>query len=82
MKTESTSAAAAFESLGVCSQLAEAAAALGWKQPTAVQEQAVPLLLQGLFALAPPPPPAACKPPEPALQARATQVPSPADRLS
>ena len=47
MVTE-TSAAAAFQSLGVCAQLAESAAALGWKKPTAVQEQAVPLLLQGL----------------------------------
>ena len=37
----------AFTALGVCSQLAEAAAALRWKTPSAIQEQAVPHLLQG-----------------------------------
>jgi ATP-dependent RNA helicase DDX47/RRP3 len=37
----------AFEKLGVCRQLAEAAASLGWKAPTSVQEQAVPHLLAG-----------------------------------
>ncbi len=39
---------ASFEALGVCSQLAEAAAALKWERPTPIQEQAVPLLLQGM----------------------------------
>lgn len=39
-----------FEALGVCSQLASAAAVLKWKRPTPVQEQAVPLLLQGKSA--------------------------------
>lgn len=38
---------AAFEKLGLCRQLAEAAAALGWKKPSSIQEQTVPLLLQG-----------------------------------
>lgn len=36
-----------FKALGVCEELAEAAAALGWKSPTHIQEQAVPHLLQG-----------------------------------
>ena len=38
----------AFKQLGICEQLAEAAAALGWKEPTSIQQQAVPLLLQGV----------------------------------
>jgi ATP-dependent RNA helicase DDX47/RRP3 len=37
----------AFEALGICTQLAEAAAALGWKSPSAIQEQAIPSVLQG-----------------------------------
>jgi len=36
----------AFEALGICSQLAEAAAALGWKCPSPIQEQAIPHVLQ------------------------------------
>lgn len=36
-----------FEKLGICRQLAEAAASLGWKVPTSIQEQAVPHLLAG-----------------------------------
>lgn len=40
-------AVSAFEALGLCTQLAEAAADLGWKSPSPVQQQAVPLLLQG-----------------------------------
>ncbi len=40
-------AKAAFEKLGICEQLAEAAASLGWKSPSSIQEQAVPLVLQG-----------------------------------
>ena len=43
-------AIAAFEKLGVCRQLAEAAASLGWKEPSSIQQQGVPLLLQGKFA--------------------------------
>jgi len=39
----------AFKALGVHAQLAEAAAALNWKSPTPIQEQAVPILLQGAF---------------------------------
>lgn len=41
-------AVAKFEKLGICRQLAEAAASLGWSAPTGVQEQAVPHLLAGL----------------------------------
>lgn len=40
----------AFQNLGVCSQLAEAAVSLGWKSPSAIQIQAVPHALQGGFA--------------------------------
>ncbi|KAK9812303.1 hypothetical protein WJX73_000732 [Symbiochloris irregularis] len=40
-------AVAAFESLGLRTELAEAAAALGWKSPSPVQQQAIPLLIQG-----------------------------------
>lgn len=40
-------AAKEFEKLGVHPQLAEAAASLGWKKPSAIQEQAVPQLLKG-----------------------------------
>jgi ATP-dependent RNA helicase DDX47/RRP3 len=35
-----------FEKLGICRELAEAAVALGWKSPSSIQEQAVPLVLQ------------------------------------
>lgn len=45
--SEKKEAIAAFEQLGVCTQLAEAAAALGWKKPSHIQEQAVPHLLAG-----------------------------------
>jgi hypothetical protein len=37
----------AFMALGVCKELAEAAAGLGWKKPSAIQEQAIPHLLNG-----------------------------------
>jgi ATP-dependent RNA helicase DDX47/RRP3 len=37
----------AFEALGICTQLAEAAASLGWKLPTNIQEQAIPNVLNG-----------------------------------
>ena len=46
-EAEAKAAATAFEKLGVCLQLAEAAASLGWKVPSAIQEQAVPHLLAG-----------------------------------
>ena len=42
-------AVAAFAQLGVCSALADAAAALGWKAPTEIQAAAVPPLLAGGF---------------------------------
>lgn len=35
-----------FCKLGICKELAEAAVSLGWKEPSAIQEQAVPLVLQ------------------------------------
>ena len=37
----------AFKALGVCEQLAEAAADLGWKQPSEIQKQAIPQVLAG-----------------------------------
>lgn len=37
----------AFEALGVCAELAEAAESLGWSTPTEVQKQAIPLALKG-----------------------------------
>lgn len=43
-------AIAAFQALGVCNHLSEAAARLGWKRPTSIQEQAIPHLLQGRAA--------------------------------
>lgn len=45
----------AFEALGVCRQLAEAAAGLGWKTPSSIQVQAVPHLLQGTAIQSPSP---------------------------
>ena len=45
---ENDKAIAAFGELGVCRQLAEAAAGLGWKTPSSIQTQAIPHLLQGL----------------------------------
>ena len=45
---ENDKAIAAFGELGVCRQLAEAAAGLGWKTPSSIQTQAIPHLLQGI----------------------------------
>lgn len=44
---ERDKAVSAFAELGICQQLAEAAADLGWKTPSSIQVQAVPHLLQG-----------------------------------
>lgn len=44
---EKAVAVAAFTALGLCPELAEAAASLGWKTPSPIQEQAIPNLLQG-----------------------------------
>jgi len=46
---EKVDSIAAFSALGVCTQLAEAAAGLGWKTPSSIQEQAIPHLLAGIF---------------------------------
>lgn len=52
--SERQQAVEAFEKLGLCTQLAEAAAALGWKRPSNIQEQAIPNVLQGtVFSLLP-----------------------------
>ena len=47
MAAASEAAVAAFQELGVCVELAQACAALGWKAPTEIQRQAVPLALAG-----------------------------------
>lgn len=44
---ETAEAVKNFKALGVCDQLAEAAAALGWTAPTDIQAAAVPHLLAG-----------------------------------
>ena len=44
---EMAAAVKKFTALGVCEQLAEAAAALGWTAPTEIQAAAVPHLLAG-----------------------------------
>ena len=46
-EAEHQQALQAFEALGICSQLAEAAASLGWKTPSSIQEQAIPEVLKG-----------------------------------
>lgn len=48
---EKAAAVEQFQALGICVQLAEAAAALGWKEPTTIQRQAVPPLIQGALLL-------------------------------
>ena len=47
--SETAVAVAKFRALGVCEQLAEAAAALGWTAPTEIQAAAVPHLLAGAW---------------------------------
>ena len=46
---ETAAAVKKFTALGVCEQLAEAAAALGWTAPTEIQAAAVPHLLAGAW---------------------------------
>lgn len=41
----------AFEALGVCKQLAEAAAGLGWKCPSDIQTQSIPIVLKGMLGV-------------------------------
>jgi ATP-dependent RNA helicase DDX47/RRP3 len=49
---DAAAAPGTFEELGVCAELAQACAALGWKAPTSIQRQAVPLALAGALQLA------------------------------
>ena len=44
---ETKTAVEAFTALGVCDELATAAAALGWKGPSEIQAQSIPQALQG-----------------------------------
>ena len=44
---EKAAAAAKFRELGIGEQLADAAAALGWKEPTDIQREALPHALEG-----------------------------------
>lgn len=39
----------AFSDLGVCSELCDAIAAMRYKEPTDIQQQALPPLLQGVL---------------------------------
>jgi ATP-dependent RNA helicase DDX47/RRP3 len=45
--SEKKKAAEAFVALGVCEELANAAADLGWKEPSEIQAQSIPQALQG-----------------------------------
>jgi ATP-dependent RNA helicase DDX47/RRP3 len=40
----------AFKALGVCDELCEACADMGWKVPTEIQREALPPLLEGARA--------------------------------
>lgn len=40
-------ALASFTKLGVCKELAATAVDMGWKQPSRIQEEAIPLIVQG-----------------------------------
>eukprot|EP01025_Chloroclados_australasicus_P019821 TRINITY_DN20867_c0_g2_i2.p1 TRINITY_DN20867_c0_g2~~TRINITY_DN20867_c0_g2_i2.p1 ORF type:complete len:448 (-),score=59.52 TRINITY_DN20867_c0_g2_i2:605-1927(-) len=46
-KEEQVKASKEFQELGVCSELADTAAELGWKKPTSIQQQAIPHSIQG-----------------------------------
>ena len=46
-QSERSSSITAFKTLGLHDVLAETAAELGWKQPTDIQQQSIPLALQG-----------------------------------
>lgn len=37
----------AFCELGVCQELAQSAASLGWKQPMPIQQKSIPQILSG-----------------------------------
>lgn len=71
--SQQAAAVKAFEALGVCTQLSEAAAGLGWKHPTEIQSQAIPHVLQG----APPQAgQAGARMPQPLMAATTTRTPS------
>ena len=46
-ESETKKAVEAFTALGVCEELATAAAALGWKGPSEIQSQSIPQALEG-----------------------------------
>ena len=46
-ESEKATAITAFTELGVCDELATAAAVLGWKTPSEIQTQSIPQALQG-----------------------------------
>ena len=46
-ESEKKKAVEAFSALGVCDELAQACASLGWKAPSAIQTESIPQALQG-----------------------------------
>jgi ATP-dependent RNA helicase DDX47/RRP3 len=44
---ENSDSIVAFESLGICKEIAKAAVMIGWKEPSTIQKEVVPHLLQG-----------------------------------
>jgi ATP-dependent RNA helicase DDX47/RRP3 len=43
--------ASTFAELGICAELVEACDAMGWKEPTRIQAEAIPHALQGTTAV-------------------------------
>lgn len=43
--------ASTFADLGVCPELMDACDSLGWKQPTKIQDEAIPYALRGIIIL-------------------------------
>lgn len=46
-KSQRADSLASFIKLGVCKELAATAVDMGWKQPSKIQEEAIPLIIQG-----------------------------------
>jgi hypothetical protein len=48
-EVQQTALKAVWKKIGVCNELCDAAMHMRWHQPTEIQEQAIPLLLEGAF---------------------------------